>query len=57
MMSARLFALVAAGSAFGAYTWYSTDPLTTINPTKWWQNGTIAAGSGGVTSSAAKAAL
>jgi hypothetical protein len=48
----RLAVLVATCSAaFGAYTYYYTDSLTSINTTNWTQNGTLTAGSGGLTSS------
>ena len=47
------FAVFATASAalFGAYTYYYTDSLTSINTTYWTQNGTLTAGSGGLTSS------
>jgi hypothetical protein len=41
----------AACSTLFAYTYYFTDSLTSINTTYWTQNGTLTAGSGGLTSS------
>ena len=35
---------------FSAYTYYFTDNLTSINLANWWQNGTLTAGAGGLTS-------
>jgi hypothetical protein len=52
-MSRLVFAvlLAAAGSpGFGAYTYYHTDNLTSINTANWWQNGTLTAGANGLTS-------
>ncbi|MGA2882186.1 MAG: hypothetical protein ABSG13_24810 [Bryobacteraceae bacterium] len=49
----RLAVLAAVCSAaFATYTYYYTDSLTSINTTNWTQNGTLTAGSGGLTSSA-----
>lgn len=47
---AALFA-AACSALFAAYTYYLTDTLTSINTTNWTQNGTLTAGSGGLTSS------
>ena len=42
--------------AFGAYTYYYTDALTSIDGTKWTQNGSVTATTGGLTSPDANAA-
>ncbi len=42
--------LAAASRLFGAYTYYLTDPLTSINTANWYVNGTATATTGGVTS-------
>ncbi len=34
---------------FGAYQYYYTDTLTSVNLTYWWQNGSLTASSGGLT--------
>jgi hypothetical protein len=48
----RLAIFAAACSALlGTYTYYFTDTLTSINTSNWTQNGTLTAGSGGLTSS------
>jgi hypothetical protein len=44
-------ALLACPALFGAYAYYYTDSLTSINTSNWTQNGTLTAGSGGLTSS------
>ena len=41
----------ACSALFGTYTYYFTDTLTSINTSNWTQNGTLTAGSGGLTSS------
>lgn len=54
MMRARYLALMAVAIApalFAAYTYYFTDSLTSINTSNWTENGTLTAGSGGLTSS------
>jgi hypothetical protein len=38
-------------TVLGAYSYYYTDPLTSINPANWTQNGVLSARSGGLTSS------
>ena len=45
-----LILLAVAGQAWGAYNWYYTDALTSVNPTYWTQNGSVTAGSTGITS-------
>jgi RHS repeat-associated protein len=48
----QLAILAAACTAlFATYTYYFTDTLTTINTSNWTENGTLTAGSGGLTSS------
>jgi len=47
-----VFAAFVVGPAlFGTYTYYYTDSLTSINTSNWTENGTLTAGSGGLTSS------
>ena len=41
--------LLTAVSAFGAYTYYYTDTLTTINTNNWYVNGSVTATSNGLT--------
>ena len=41
----------ACSAAFATYTYYYTDGLTSINTSNWTENGTLTAGSGGLTSS------
>ena len=48
-----LMLMVVAGQAWGAYNWYYTDALTSVNGTYWTQNGSISAGFAGITSSSA----
>ena len=40
-----------AAPLFAAYTYYFSDSLTSINTSNWWQNGSLTAGSSGLTSS------
>ncbi len=42
--------LAAAGAALAVYSYYYEDTLTTIDSTKWYQNGTLTATSQGLTS-------
>src|SRR5438552_10806519 len=37
--------------AFGQYSYYLSDTLTSINTVNWYYNGSLTAGSGGLTSS------
>jgi len=51
-------ALLACGQlAHAAYTPYLNDPLTSINPTNWYQNGTLSAGAAGITSATSGALI
>ena len=45
--------LATASLVHGAYNWYYTDPLTSINGAYWTQNGSLTASSAGITSSSA----
>jgi hypothetical protein len=47
----RLSLFCLAVPAFGAYTYYYSDPLTSINPSNWSQNGSVSGGSTGLTAS------
>jgi YD repeat-containing protein len=48
----HLTLLATMAPAFGAYQYYYADHLASVDATKWVQNGSISAGSGGLTSSA-----
>jgi hypothetical protein len=50
---AALAFLASQGLALAVYTPFANDPLTSINPTNWYQNGTLSAGSTGITSATA----
>jgi len=41
------------GCLFATYSYYYTDPLTSINTANWYQNGSVAIASGGLTGSSA----
>ncbi len=41
----------ACSAVLGTYTYYYTDSLTSINTSNWTENGTLTAGTGGLTSS------
>jgi hypothetical protein len=43
--------VTACSALLGTYTYYFTDSLTSINTSNWYQNGTLTAGTGGLTSS------
>ena len=45
--------ILAAGALFGAYQYYYSDTLTTINTANWSQNGSVTATAGGLTATTA----
>ncbi len=45
--------ILVAGTLLGAYTYYYSDTLTTINTTNWNQNGSVTATAGGLTATSA----
>ena len=54
----RVLALLACATALSAaYVYYLNDPLTSINASNWRTNGTISAGSGGLTSTSSAGSI